>query len=80
MPPSVAINGGRFTIAIQNPCQSPMTKPDSRQTISVNQTGCLQLYIMTPAIAPTTATTEPTDKSIFPVRIGSSIPIARIRT
>jgi len=42
-------------------------------------TGHFQTVIRVPPTAPTKAATEPTERSMFPVRMQSSMPIARMR-
>ena len=80
MPASVAINGGTFTNAIQNPCHIPIARPMS--IIIMNAiTKFMFLSRTTPPTAPTKHTTEPTARSMLPpVRIQSSIPVARTKT
>src|SRR5688572_24153627 len=74
------INAGIFTYATQYPCQAPIKPPTIRQSRIVNAQFHPHLTIMTPAIAPTKAATEPTERSIQPETMISSMPNAMIMT
>ena len=80
MPDRVAMKAGTLSLAIQKPWKTPMARPISSMTRTVT-------HILAPAaiiVQPTAAvkqTTEPTDRSMLPpVRMHSSMPVARTNT
>ena len=79
MPASVTMNDGTRTNAIQKPCHAPTSRPNARQTATVSGTDMPFVTIIVAEIAPTTASTEPTERSMSPVRMHGSMPMARMR-
>ena len=80
IPARVTINAGTFTYAIQKPCQAPINAPMQSDIIIAIGIDIPIDIISTPDIADTTATIDPTDKSIFPVKTQGNIPIANTKT
>jgi hypothetical protein len=74
------MNAGMPTNATQKPCQAPTSAPVSRATTTATPQGRPQLFIAIAEIAPTIATTEPTERSMWPAMITITMPIARIST
>ena len=79
MPASVTMKAGTRMNAIQNPCHAPIKRPSAMQEIIVTGTLIPMETIIVAATAPITATTEPTERSMSPVRMQGSMPIARMR-
>ena len=76
MPASVTMNDGMRKKATNQPCAAPMTAPATRQA-RVAGTKCQPSWtISTAASAPMKPTTEPTDRSMCPATITSSMPNA----
>ena len=76
MPASVTMNDGMRKNATNQPCAAPIAAPASRQA-TVAGTKChSNSTISTAASAPTKPTTEPTDRSMWPATITSSMPSA----
>jgi hypothetical protein len=79
MPPRVTMKPGIPTKATQKPCQIPTSTPTRSAASTPTHQGICHLITTTAATAPVSATTEPTDRSIWAATITSSMPIARIR-
>ena len=73
------MNAGTRTNAIQKPCHAPIKSPSAIQEIIVTGTLMPIDTIIVAATAPITATTDPTERSMSPVKMQGSIPIARMR-
>jgi hypothetical protein len=73
------MNAGMPTYATQKPCQAPMRPPITRLARIETYQGQPQLTANTPETAPMRATTEPTDRSMWPAMMIITMPIARIR-
>ncbi len=66
---------------MKKPWKAPIIVPIIRHAMIAIHTGQCQFTMNTPAKAPISATTEPTERSILPpVRIQHNIPVARIAT
>ncbi len=74
------MNAGMPTKATQNPCHAPTTAPTTSESRTATNQGRPHWFIAIAAIAPTMATTEPTDRSMWPAMITMTMPIARIST
>ena len=79
MPASVTMNAGIPKYAIQKPCHAPTRAPTTRQRTAATGQGRPHCVIITPAIAPLKATTEPTDRSMWPAMMTITMPMARMR-
>jgi hypothetical protein len=76
MPASVTMNDGMRKYATNQPCAAPMSAPAARHT-SVAGTKCHSCCtISTAASAPMKPHTEPTDRSMCPATMTSSMPSA----
>ncbi|MDQ0743542.1 hypothetical protein QFZ62_000850 [Clavibacter sp. B3I6] len=80
MPASVTMNAGMPTNATQKPCQAPMSAPTTSDSATAAPHGRPHSFMLSAATAPTVATTEPTDRSMWPAMITMTMPIARIST
>jgi hypothetical protein len=77
--PSVTTNGGTRKKATMDPFTSPSARPASRPIGTATYNGyCSPMLVLanTAAAMPPKAKTEPTDKSIPPVRMTNVMPIA----
>ena len=79
MPASVTMNAGIPKYAIQKPCQAPTSAPTTRQSTTAIGHGMFHCVIITPAMAPVKATTDPTDRSMCPAMMTMTMPMARMR-
>ncbi len=79
MPARVVMNAGIPTKATQKPCQAPIAAPTSRPARTPTHQGWSWRITIVALTAPTSATTEPTDRSMCPAMITITMPIARIR-
>ncbi len=80
-PASVVIHGCTLITAIQKPCHMPTTSPTASTIRTAGSVGMCMSTINTPAIAEANATTEPTDRSMFPpVRMHRSMPMPSTNT
>ena len=75
--PSVAMNGGRRPIVISAPFPRPQARPTTRPTAAAAAIGS-PASCAVPSATPASATIEPTDRSMPPVRITNVIPTATI--
>ncbi|MET3800547.1 hypothetical protein ABID70_000502 [Clavibacter michiganensis] len=80
MPASVTMNAGIPTNATQNPCHAPISAPTTSDSTTAVPHGSPHSFMLSAATAPTVATTEPTDRSMWPAMITMTMPIARIST
>ena len=76
MPASVTMKDGMRKKATNQPCAAPMMPPATRHTIVVGTKCQPNSTISTAASAPMKPHTEPTDKSMCPATITSSMPSA----
>ena len=79
MPARVTMNAGIPTYATQKPCHSPTSTPVASAASTPSHQGRPLPITTTAATAPVSATTEPTDRSMCPPTMISTMPIARIR-
>lgn len=73
------MNDGIPTNAIQNPCQAPITAPASTHTTTATGHGMSLRTMRTADIAPMNPATDPTDRSMWPLMITMTIPMASTR-
>ncbi len=73
------MNAGIPTKATQKPCQAPMATPTSRPARTPTHQGIPCRTTTVALTAPTSATTEPTERSMCPAMMTITMPIARIR-
>ncbi len=78
MPAKVVMKAGIPTKAIQKPWNTPMAAPMSSESRSVGMRPMPVLYSIA-LRAPENATTEPTERSMLPMMMTSTMPTARIR-
>jgi hypothetical protein len=74
------MKAGMPTKAIQNPCHAPTAAPTSSATMTAANHGSCHSVMAMAEIAPTIATTEPTERSMCPAMITMTMPTARIST
>ena len=79
MPASVTMNDGMPTYAIQKPWKAPMSPPATRAALTAAGHGRSYRTMSTAADAPVKAAIEPTDRSMWPLMITMTMPMARIR-
>lgn len=79
MPARVTMNPGMPTYAIQKPSQAPMTMPTSMPSSMPAHHGMPKSRMAIATTMPTTAATDPTDRSMWPAMITRTMPIERIR-
>ena len=87
MTPSVATKGGTLKIATSTPLTAPTAAPTHSVSTTTAQTGGYRITpsassstpcIIAPATTPDSARMEPTDRSIPPFRMTSSMPMDRM--
>jgi hypothetical protein len=74
------MNAGIPTNATQNPCHAPTTAPTPSARTTAAHQGKPHCIIEIAEIAPTIATTEPTERSMCPAIITTTMPTARMST
>ncbi len=79
IPASVTMNAGMPTTATQKPCQAPTTAPTARPSRMPTHHGMPQSRMAIATVMPTKAATDPTDRSMCPAMITSTMPIAITR-
>ncbi len=70
----VATKAGTCRYATAKPLTVPTRAPTARQLITVSQTGAFKFVIIYAPMTPVSPTVEPTEISISPIRIASSMP------
>src|SRR5438128_890869 len=75
---SVTMNAGTFRYAIQNPCQAPTASPITSVAVTEAITPHSNLIMHSAQIAPANPRTDPTERSMWPATITSTMPMARI--
>lgn len=79
IPARVVMKPGMPTYATQKPCHAPMTAPTHSPRRMPSHHGIPQSRIARATMMPVTAATDPTDRSMWPAMITSTMPIARMR-
>ena len=72
------MNAGTFRYATQNPCQAPTASPITRVAETEAITPHSSLIMHSAQTAPAKPRTDPTERSMWPATITSTMPMARI--